>query len=505
MKSRQRRSVSLDVGPEQRATLDRILAALPRAPGETPIPAPAELPALFYHPNTSARMLALTLSAGYDAASGRSDAADKKIERAQQVYTLVSEDGAGRRHLDELRRLATTDATGFLGYLHDSAVSFLRRSMDSTGHQFAAPPAPAQPRVIEEGEGLPEEKRARSGDTRPARTPHARRDEPRDEPRGDRDHGDEPRGEGDESQGDHPQGDRPQGDRPRGRDGDRDRGDRPRGRDGDRDRPPPREPRRRDRDEAPREPSDAPPDPGVFDPDAEPPEAAPARRSRRRPTRDDDSDAAESIGNIGDDEAAAAAAAALAAIEAPYEDVVEDDAKPRFDPDRDLVPDDGRRGRGDGGRRRRARGPEGLERPRPDTVKEAREDGEESELGDGDDRPRRDPRPDRPPRDDRPREDRPPGERREGAISVSRVCSAPELAELALDAVRQALRIARERGVSGRVRLEFTVAAAGAAPSNGSNGGPPPADRGDRPEGAAPDGQRRRRRRRRRGGEGAEG
>lgn len=379
MRTRQRRTLSLEVSTDQKAVLDRVVAALPTEPSDAPKNGASGLPALFYHPNCAARVLALTLSAGFDAINGKADNAVRKIDRAIQVFTLVDDDERGRAHLQTLKEQVNDDLASFLSGTHDRLIPYLRKRMADVAIPPKAPEPVAMPRAIGEGEEMPTERRSGAAAKR-ERRPRARRREE------------------DAVQAESAQPEVA---------------------------------------EAPAEPS---PEAAAPEPAAEEVEA-PTTVEELPAVGNDDGDTAESVGPS-EAEAAAAAAAALAAMEAPYEDVVEDDAKPRFDPDRDLEPSDGRR------RRRRSRSPEGLERPRP----ALETDRPEPQAAESD-------APAEPAGDEAARE--------EGAVHrASRSGSADEVAEVALEVLRQALRRAREAGLEGRVRVEVSISAGGVEPKD---------------------------------------
>ncbi len=380
--------MSLEVSDAQKATLTDMLAALPSEAVDEPVQGAGKLAGLFYHPNSGCRVMALVLSAGFDAVGGRSDNAVKKVDRAIQVFTLVSDDAEGRGQLEGLKGQLSDDIPGFLEATRNTVVPYLQQKM--TDVQIVAKPKPtAKPRAIEDGEEIPDERRTETA-AKPKRERELRRakTEPMMEP--------------------------------------------------------------------------------VAEPAAEEPAAEPASDDSAEPAAaaapaEAEAPAADAADDDGvgpsEAEAAAAAAAALAAMEAPYEEVVTDDSPPRFDPDRDLKPDDGRR------RRRRSRSPEGLERLRPDQrppVKESEAADAPAADGSGDDQaqaaPAREP------------------------VKVTRSSHSDEIAESGLEALKLALRRARELGFEGQLAVEVTI---GAGEGDGQPG-----------SGA------RRRRRRRRGGRG---
>ncbi len=368
MRTRQRKTLSLEVSTDQKAVLDRVVAALPAEPSEAPLRGASGLPALFYHPNCAARVLALTLSASFDALNDKGDNAVRKLDRAIQVFTLVDDDETGRAHLEKLKS-EVENVAGFLGDTHGNVIPYLRKRMVEVEVPAPVAKPSTMPRAIGDDEEMPVERR-RGGNRRPA----PRREKP-----------------------------------------------------------------------AIKEAESAP-EPALEEAQ-DAPEAAPAAADEVEPADVGPTEA----------EAAAAAAAALAAMEAPYEEVVQDSAPRRFDPDRDLEPtDSGRR------RRRRSRRPEGLERTRTSD-----EDGDPGDT------------PSSPVADAKPSQvDSADTEAQESPVHrASRSGPADEVAEVALEVLRQALRTARKAGLDGRVRVEVSITAAG----EGHN-----------------DGERRRRRRRRR-------
>ncbi len=392
--------MSLEVSAPQKVVLERDLGALPRETATGPIEGGTELPSLFYHPNSAARVLALVISAAYDAVNGRQPNAERKVDRAIEVFTLVADDSAGRVLLARLKELLTNDIGGFLGLIHADVAPYLGGRMESSMRGPAPKAVPtSQPHALEVGE----QARERLSVARPP--------------------------------------------------------------------PLPRPPRQ----------EEAPAPHFVPEPAAE--EAhAPVERPVEPVTFDEAGDGRYRHGPS-DDEAAAAAAAALAAMEAPYEDVVVDSQR-RFDPDRDLEPEDARGGRRDRDRggRRGGRSLEGLERPKPDQI---RPPAQTQGQGQDERRPRVD-----------EGEAAPSGEARDAApssqprsdVRASRSCEEAELAEAILDVARQALRMAREQGLGGRLRVELSVVR--------GEGGGPSRDRGEgRGEGHG-DGRGRRRRRR---------
>jgi hypothetical protein len=341
--------MTLDISPTQRDVLDRMLAALPTEVVAEPLSVGGELTGMFYHPNAACRVEALVLSAGLDVASGRTQNATKKIQRALQVFTLVTDDSFGRGLLQDLEASLEEDAAGALQRIRETVVPFLEARLRGED-----PPAPtsneAEAEPPDEPEAVVEEVAAETEEIL---------DAPDDESN-------------------------------------------------------------EDAVEAEAEASDdAPATPVEVD---EASEAGPSEA-----------------------EAAAAAAAALAAIEAPYEEVVEDDAPPRFDPDRDLKPEDTNRRR-----RRRSRGLQGLERPRPDEVSaldvpEPPVVASESSAETG-------------------------GEQEEGdsfEIRVARSGSLNEISEVGLEVLKQCLRRIREAECEGRLRLELVVTKATDSDSGG--------------------------------------
>lgn len=402
--------MSLEVSAPQKAVLDRDLGTLPREAAAGPVEGGTELPSLFYHPNSAARVLALVVSAGYDALNGRQPNAERKIDRATEVFTLVADDSAGRGHLGKLKELLKADVGGFLSALHGETAPYLHNRME-VGARAAAPKntPQAQPHALEAGEQAHERL---SVAARPAPAPRPPR--PVEEvvvaPHVDEQahaHQHEHMHEHVEEHHHH-------------------------------------------------EPVD--------------PYEAGAGRHRHGPS---------------DDEAAAAAAAALAAMEAPYEDVVVE-AQRRFDPDRDLEPDESRGGnRRDRGGRRGGRSLEGLERPKPDQVRPLPQEAGRPPQGER--RPREEGEGAPPGEAREPREPREPGPRPE--VRAARSCEDMELAEAILDVARQALRMAREQGLGGRLRVELLV---------GRSEGGPPRERGEGHGGGDGRGDGRGRRRRRR-------
>ncbi len=402
MRTRQRRTMSLEVSETQSETLQSMLAALPSDSVDEPIQGTGKLASLFYHPNSGCRVMALVLSAGFDAVGGRKDNAVKKVDRAIQVFTLVSDDADGRAHLEGLKPQIEDDLSGFLSAVRENVVPYLETRMADV--QVVVKPKPqAMPRAIEDGEDMPTERR--SGDHDESRMRRA-----------------------------------------------------------------PTHPMMETIPAATQEAAEAADDAGLADAvdadadaadadAAEPAVDEPAAEAAEEEASSDDAEAAEAEADSDSDEvgpseaeAAAAAAAALAAMEAPYEEVVTDDSPPRFDPDRDLEPDDGRR------RRRRSRSPEGLERPRPDQLPQQTSEQASAKAEGGEES----------------------GAARN--VKVSRDGDAPALAEAGLEALKLALRRARELGLDGRLSVEVTIDTA--------------TDRGDSGSGT------RRRRRRRRGGRG---
>jgi len=374
--------MSLEVSADQRAILDRTQAALPRDIGTEPLRGGSQLPSLFYHPNSSARVAALVLSAGFDVVNQRGPSAEKKVERAIQVLELVNgDDTTGRNYLEGLKN-AAENAPDFLNLALDEVVPYLRGQMDDV-------PAPAKPksaavpmpRALESGESLPEERLSGS-------------------------------------------------------------------------KPPPT-PRRAPKKAAPPEPKAEP----AEAPAAEAPAEAPAGGSGVGPS---------------EEEAAAAAAAALAAMEAPYEEVVEDDEAPRFDPDKHLKPEDGRRRR-----QRRSRTPQGLERPRPDQLPDPRGDDEKSDDGsESESQPTSDKA-----ASDKPASDKAASEKAaaEPLAAVSRGCDRSSIADAALAALRTLLQRASDIEADGPLRIEMTIGP-DTRPSRGRGrrGGDRGNDRGDR-------------------------
>lgn len=355
MRSRQRRTMNLEVSAEQRDVLDRTLEALPKESGSEPVKGSAKLASLFYHPNASCRVMALVVSAGFDAVNDRIAHAGKKLDRAHQVFTLVGDDARGREMIEDLKGKLDSDVPLFLNTVHTDVAPYLVKGMSAISAPPEAPKkAISMPRAVEAGEELPQETRS----TKSNREPRPRRDP---------------------------------------------------------------EPQRRVEREAPTA--------GTV---VEAVTAEPA--------------AEEAAANVGpsEEEVAAAAQAALEAIEAPYDEVIEDDAPPRFDPDRDLEPDQN----GGRGRRRRSKSPEGFERPRPDQVKNepTREPAAEATGNDGG-------------------EQASEGDEAAGSasVSVSRGGDVAELAEVALEALKLALRRAREAGLEGSLRVEVQIGAGDAA------------------------------------------
>ena len=378
MRSRQRKTITLEVNDRQRAVLERNIEALPRDTGVEPERTGSDLPALFYHPNTAARVLALVVSAGYDVARGRTENAEKKVNRAIEVFTLVTDDETGRGHLTGLAERLGNESTEFLPLIHETLVPFLQERIGQV-EPAAAPvkkATAAMPRAVEDGEALPEEKRRNP--KKPAATPKAKKASP----------------------------------------------------------PEPEAAATQVADEAPV---------GVV------------AESDVVVSHSADTAPDSSIKGNGPSaaEAAAAAAAALAAIEAPYEDVVQDDSAPRFDPDRDLEPSDGRR------RRRRSKSPVGLERMKPDQRPDL-----EMTTGEDSNGPA--------PSDVSNTES--------ATLAVEELCrasrhgTASDVVDLALEVLSQLLRKTGNLEVEGRVKLEMVLTTA-------DGNGPP---------------QRRRRRRRRR-------
>ena len=351
--------MTLEVSPQQRESLENMLAALPSEPTDEKVKGGSKLASLFYHPNTACRVMALVLSGGIDAANGRAENAAKKLDRAIQVFTLVSDDAEGRERLEGLKASLDVDVSGFLGNIRSDVAPYLQKRIDGvvSDSVFEKPAEPAMPRAIEEGESMPEEKR-RAPKTRPKRER------------------------------------------------------------------PPREERAPEpvvEAAAPEaEAEAAPAEPEVAEEAVEAAvEEAPA--AKEAASRDED-DAGPT-----EAEAAAVAAAALAAMETPYEEIVEDDAPPRFDPN--DVPT------GDGRRRRRRRAPEGLERPGPEAAEAA-------------EAPAQAPKP------------AASVEEEAGALEpivVARGGNSDALAEIGLDVLRMALKRAREAGLSGRLRVAVTV------------------------------------------------
>jgi hypothetical protein len=371
MRSRQRKTITLEVTDRQRTVIERNIAALPRELGVEPERTGSDLPALFYHPNAAARVLALVVSAGFDVARERSENAEKKVNRAIEVLTLVTDDETGRGHLQGLAERIGSDTTEFLPLVHDTLVPYLQGKMGASDAPVkkSTPKPTAMPRALEDGESLPTERRS-------GRKPEPAIAKPKIKT-------------------------------------------------------------------AP-EPVDVPEEkveveaPVLDEAPSKPVEAASEKATEAGPSAS---------------EAAAAAAAALAAIEAPYEDMVRDDSAPRFDPDRDLKPDDGRR------RRRRSKAPEGFERMKPDQrpdLEMMNQDGS----------------------DDTKATETTASSEIEELCRVSRHGNASDVVGLALDVLKQLLRRAGDLEADGRVKLEMTLTTAD----------------GDIPQ------HRRRRRRRRRGG-----
>ena len=392
MRNRQRKTLSLEVSTQQKQVLDQVIAELPLQPAEEPIRGGNELPGLYYHPNSACRVMALTLSAGLDAAGGRSDQALRKLDRAIQVFTLI-DDTSGLKHLESLKGQLNDDVIGFLGSTREKVVPYLLRQMEQVakGPQVAEK---AKPRLVQVGTELPEERRtvrasSRGRQGRPDRPP---RRPPREE-------AEEARTPAEESVGA----------------------------------------------EAPLEAAEAEPvAPEVATAAAEAPAETEITESAapRATIETDESDVGPT-----EAEAAAAAAAALAAIEAPYEDVVEDSAPRRFDPDRDLDPEDDRRRR----RRRPRNKPEGLERPAAPT-----EDAPKAEV--------------QPPVEVEPKDAEAEPEPIEYRSQRSGL--ADELAELALGVLREALRAARQGGdLAGQVSVEVVIGSASGAETPGTAGG----------------------------------
>ena len=378
MRSRQRKTITLEVTDRQRTVLERNIAALPRELGVEPERTGSDLPALFYHPNASARVLALVVSAGFDVARERSENAEKKLNRAIEVLTLVTDDETGRGHLQGLAERISGATDEFFPVLHDTLVPYLQGQMGASAApvQKAAPKPTVMPRAVEEGESLPTERRAgRKAAPTQKKSKPANVSAPAEE----------------EQQ-----------------------------------------------------------DTTVVEAKPNETDAAAVENTEAAISAESGSTSASGPSAA---EAAAAAAAALAAIEAPYEDVVEDDTAPRFDPDRDLKPDDGRR------RRRRSKAPEGLERMKPDQ----RPDLEMMTQGSAEDAATQ--------ADDS-------AQSIEELCRVSRHGNATDVVELALDVLKQLLRKTNDLAADGRVKLEMTLTTAD----------------GDAPQ------HRRRRRRRRRGG-----
>ncbi|MFT7625375.1 MAG: hypothetical protein ACI9WU_004566 [Myxococcota bacterium] len=388
--------MNLEVSDDQRSTLDGMLSSLPRGVVDTKLPSASKLAGLFYHPNPGCRVMALVVSAGFDAVGGRDAQAEKKLDRAIQVFTLVSDDATGRDHINSLKERLGGNVEDFLAGIHDKVAPYAQTRMKVSVPTVAAQSQGAMPRSIEDGEALPTERR--TGNVKADAPPRPARTRPT---------------------------------------------------------PPPR-----------REPEPEPAAPAAEEAPA-PKAAAPAPAKKK---------------DVGpsEEEAAAAAAAALAAIEAPYEEVVEDDAPPRFDPDRDLDPDEGKQRR-----RRRGRSLEGLERPRPDEV--ARQEQARAPAP----APTQAPRAERsaPARDD---EAAPAQAKAEAPapISVERGGDAASIAESGLEALKLALRRARESGLGGNLAVTVTITTGSESRPSGDGG-------------TTEDGQRRRRRRRR-GGSGRE-
>ena len=409
--------MTLGVAPQQRAILDRSLAALPNAPTDETIRGGGELAALFYHPNTSCRVMALVLSAGFDAVGGRSEQAEKKLDRAIRVFTLVSDDATGRTHLERQLGLLTGDLTEFLTTLHNDIVPYLERGIQEAQKVVERPKA-SMPRPIEDGDEMPAERRT-------GKPPRPRRPaKPAEEEAADQGAVAKPAAEETVAE----------------------------------------ETVAEEATEAASEAVEASDEAAAA---AEEP-AAVTTEEAAAPAAESDADGDDDSAGNGptEAEAAAAAAAALAAMEADYEDVVEDDAPPRFDPDRDLEPEDG------GRRRRRRNRLEGLERPRADQVKRAPEEKEKAKEPEKEKKKKKEPEPEQEGDQKARTEARDGSEERDSeddqdAIRVSRGAGEGELAESGLEALKLALRRAREAELDGNLRVEVTITRAAGDSSGG--------------------------------------
>jgi hypothetical protein len=417
---RQRKTMNMEISAPQREVLERVLTELPREPASEPVNLGGELAQLFYHPNGTCRIMALVLSAGVDAVNGREETAQKKIERALEVINLVVDDEIGRRHVETLRNALSEGVAdpNFLNELHDNVGPYFGQQLrESSGEQATTAASQDIPKdkehpmkTLQDSSDYDDEAISAGAEdslllnkaaSLVEQTVDWQDNESLDEPEmAPAEISDEPQGTEDT---DEPEmapaeiSDEPQD--------------------------------TEDTDEAAAYDAAEAIDDDTLDDEELGDEHVVEPESDGEGT--DDASLDNSKMGISDDEANDAAMAARAVMDAPYEEVVEAHSR-RFDPERDLDPDEPQNQR-----RRRSKSPMGLERPRPDQVarEEMRASAAQQPIA----------------------QDNAAVDSGEPFIFVTRGCEVDELAEALLEAAKRVIRQAKQMDVNQRIRIDISV------------------------------------------------